>query len=246
MPTARSRLLFLALLTVARPVVAGESPLDRPLQMLAESRQALAGVRDYTGTMIKQERLNGKLQTPHIIQLAVRQQPFSVMLKWLEPQGLSGQMACYVEGWNNGRMRVKSPGLLRVAGFVSVQVNDPRGRQHSNHTIKEVGLAYLLEQFAAQWEKERSLGQGTKVRIGEYEYARRRCWRIETWHDRPDPAFVCYRGVLYIDKETKLPIRAELYDWPRTGGPAGGELIEVYSYINLQFNVGLGDNHFKK
>ena len=50
---------------------------------------------------------------------------------------------------------------------------------------------------------------------------------------------------LYFDKETHLPVRVECYDWPHFDGDKG-EPIEVYSYVNLRANVGLGDVHFNK
>jgi hypothetical protein len=49
--------------------------------------------------------------------------------------------------------------------------------------------------------------------------------------------------VVYFDKESNLPIRVECYDWPHRAGEAG-ELVEVYSYVNLKLNVGLADEVF--
>ena len=40
-----------------------------------------------------------------------------------------------------------------------------------------------------------------------------------------------------------MPIRIECYDWPKPSG-VPGDLIEVYSFINLKLNVGLGDEVF--
>jgi hypothetical protein len=56
--------------------------------------------------------------------------------------------------------------------------------------------------------------------------------------------FFCYRCVVYVDKELKLPVRIEVYDWPTTGGSPNGDLLECYSYINLKFNLGLTDAAF--
>jgi hypothetical protein len=39
-------------------------------------------------------------------------------------------------------------------------------------------------------------------------------------------------------------VRFEAYDWPKAGGPAGGDKLECYSYIDLKFNVGLTDAAF--
>jgi hypothetical protein len=59
-----------------------------------------------------------------------------------------------------------------------------------------------------------------------------------------NPSFYCHRTVVYLEKESKMPIRLENYDWPRQGGPAGGELLEMFGYVNLQFNIGLKDADF--
>ena len=48
---------------------------------------------------------------------------------------------------------------------------------------------------------------------------------------------------VYFDQETKFPVRVECYDYPR-GADDPGELLEVYSYINLRYNVGLGEETF--
>jgi hypothetical protein len=134
---------------------------------------------------------------------------------------------------------------LGAVGFVTIDVNDPRAMQHSRHNITEAGLGSLVEQYAQHWQKERQLNK-TQVRLGEYEYNKRRCVRIEIIHTERDPSFYCYRGVLYLDKETRLPVRSEAYDWPRRGGPAEGDLLEVFSYVDMRFNTGLDDRVFNK
>ena len=83
------------------------------------------------------------------------------------------------------------------------------------------------------------------MRVSDYEFNKRPCTRVETIHpDNRGKHFLTYRSILYFDKETKLPIRIEAYDWPKQGGSPDGELLEVYSYINLRFNTGLGDEAF--
>jgi Protein of unknown function (DUF1571) len=221
-------------------------PLDEPLRLLAKARQTFAGVKDYTCTLIKQERINGKLQPVNVISMMVRNQPFSVYLKWHQPRAQVGQEACYVAGKNGGNMRAKSPGLLGAVGFVSIDPNDPRARKTSNHAITEAGIANLLRRFDRRWRGEYPVNK-TVVRLGEYEYAKRRCIRVETSHPEKVPGvFGCYRNVLYFDKETSLPIRVECYDWPRQGGTPGGDLLEVYSYINLRLNAGVPPSVFNK
>ncbi|HZT80457.1 MAG TPA: DUF1571 domain-containing protein [Gemmataceae bacterium] len=219
------------------------SSMDEPLRLIAAARQAFQGVRDYTCVMIKRERLKGQLQPDNIVEMKVRNQPFSVYLRWLQPKGLAGQQACYVAGRNNGMMRVHLTGLRGAAGWLSIDPRDPRARESSNHTITEAGIGNLIERCSRAWQAEKQMNV-SKVRVGEYEYNNRRCTRVETIHpEKKDGRFQSYRTVFYFDNETHLPIRTEMYDWPRPGNP-DGDLLEVYSYINMRLNVGLGDESF--
>lgn len=220
------------------------SPLDQPLRLAAEANQAFQGIRDYTCLFIKKERLHGQLQPDNVMEMKVRNQPFSVYLRWLGPKSFEGQQACYVAGRNQNMMRVHSTGILGIAGFVSVDPRDPRVMENSRHTITEAGIGHLIGKLLQSWETERRLGK-TQVRIADYTYNRAPCTRVETIHpDNHGGPYTSYRTVVYFDKASHLPVRIEKYDWPRAGGPTEGELLESYSYINLRTNVGLADNAF--
>jgi hypothetical protein len=222
------------------PMVA--SPMDQPLRIVAEARQSFQKVRDYTGTLIKQERINGQLQAENLIGVKFRNQPFSVYMKWYGPKDVAGQEVCFVQGRYNNMMRVRPTGLLGAAGFVSIDPRDPKVTQHSRHTIHEAGIGYTIERLARTWDEARRQGK-TQARINDYEYNKRRCLRVETYYTERVPQAYAWRGVVYFDQETKLPIRTETYDWPRPGVP-GGDLLESFSYIDLRFNVGLTDAAF--
>jgi len=230
--------------TTFPPQSTNASSMDEPLRRLAEARRAFQDVRDYTCVLIKKERLRGVMQPDNVVIMRVRNQPFSVYLRWQQPKELAAQQACYVAGKNEGKMRVHSTGIPGLVGWVSLDPTDERAKKNSNHTITEAGVGNLLVRYGKAWESEKELSL-TRVKIGEYEFNKRRCIRVETQHpEKPDARFVSYRSVIYFDKELHLPIRVEVYDWPRRGGDIGGELNEVYSYINLKLNVGLGDETF--
>jgi hypothetical protein len=217
--------------------------MDEPLRLLATARQNFATVRDYSCTMIKREHLSGQMSPDNVIAMKVRKEPFSVYLRWVEPKAMVGQEVCYVAGKNDGKMRVKSPGLLGAVGFVSLDTNDERARKSSRHSITEAGIGNLLDRYQVGWDAERKLNL-TQVRVGEYEYNKRRCSRVETvLRANPEGKFPYQRTVVYFDKESNLPIRVECYDWPRRAGEAG-EQVEVYNYVNLKLNVGLSDDVF--
>jgi hypothetical protein len=222
------------------------SPFDEPLALLAKGREIYQkNVRDYSCTMISQERIRGELQPENVKTLKFRNQPFSVAMEWLAPKQFKGQEVVFVYGQNNNMMRVKSHGIKGIVGFVSIDPRDPRALEHSNHTIMEAGIWNLMERCRKDWEKERQFNR-TQVQVAEYMFNKSRCKRIEVTSLQKTGERYCFRTVLYLDEQTCLPVRVENYDWPRPGGPPQGEVIEVYSYVNMQFNQNLGDQDFSK
>jgi hypothetical protein len=230
--------------SLANPPAAA-SPLDQAIAWLHEARRNYGAVKDYSCTLISRENIQGRLRDENIIQMKFRAAPFSVYMRWLAPSEFRGQEVAYVHGKNANKMRVHSKGILKIAGFVSVDPNDPRVMEHSRHTIYEAGMGHMVDQTLRNFETERQLNR-TEVRIAEYDYNSRRCLRIENIRPERRPQYQAYRSVMYLDKESKLPVRTENYDWPRAGGPPTGELLEVYSYVDLRFNVGLADRDFTK
>jgi hypothetical protein len=230
-----------------QPAAAVQGPLDQPVAWMQEAKRNYSAVKDYTCTLVSQERVNGKLQNQNIMALKFRQQPFSVYMRWLQPGDISGQEVAFVAGKNNNKMRVNPKGgpLKNLAGWQNIDTNDRRVMEHSRHNILETGIGNLIDQMLKHWENDRKAIK-TEVKTAEYKYQNRLCIRIETIRPDPQGGAYCYRCVLYRDKESKLPIRMEAYDWPRQGGAAEGELLETFSYVNLQFNVGLTDNDFNK
>jgi hypothetical protein len=230
--------------TAHKPLTKGDS-LAEPLALIAKARAAYAKVNDYSCTLIKCERIRGKLTPNHVIALKVRKSPFSVHMLWKEPRALDGQEVCWVEGKNDGNMRVKPSGLLGAIGFVSLEPDDERAKKTSNHLITDTGIGWLIEECGTGWEVERKLDQ-TRVRVGTYDYASMRCTRVEMIHDTSAGGkFHHYRNVVYFDQKTSLPIRVENYDWPRRAGDPG-ELIEMFSYVNLRLNADVPDAVFNK
>jgi hypothetical protein len=220
------------------------SPLDRPLRLIAEARKSFENVQDYTATLVKREQVNGQLLPENVIALKVRNQPFSIHMRWLKPKALEGQEACYVAGRNNGMMRVKPPGMLGAMGFLNLDPRAPQAQQMSRHSITEAGIGNVIERFAQRWESERQTGK-TRVRIGEFEFSNRKCVRVESSHPGSKPGdYYAYRILIYFDKETHLPIRTECYDWPKEGGKPEGDLLECFSFTDLKLNVGLTDEAF--
>jgi hypothetical protein len=217
---------------------------DIGTQLVADARLSYQRVRDYSCTFVKQERIRGVLQPEQVAQMRVRAEPFSVHLKFVGPGSVAGQEVCYVAGRNGGKMRGKAAGLMGAVGFITLDLKDPRAVAQNRHTLDESGIGNLIERIAQGQEAERRAGRA-QLRVAEYTFNRRPCVRLEAVSPpSADGPVYAYRCVTYFDKETKLPVRFECYDAPKPGGDPGGELAECYSYIDLHFNLGLGDAAF--
>jgi hypothetical protein len=212
--------------------------MDAAIALLDQTRSALRRVDDYDCTQLSRERVNGKLLPEQTMYTRARREPFGVYLRFEAPDTVRGQEACFVEGRNRGMMRIHPAGWRGIIGFVSIDTRDPRVFQESRHPITEAGLWSVMDATARYWEMERRVDK-TTVHIEDRTFLERPCTWIETIHpDRSAARYYAYRCVLCVDKATHLPVRIEAYDWPRSNGPAGGELLECYTYLNFRTNRG--------
>ncbi|HEX4589977.1 MAG TPA: DUF1571 domain-containing protein [Gemmataceae bacterium] len=229
----------------SQSVAAAPPQGDRSGQLLAEARASFTRVKDYMGTMVKEERVGGQMQPEQYISIRVRQQPFSVYLKWTGPKQFEGQEAMYVSGKNDNKVKARGSGFAGIVGYVSLDPADPRALKQSRHTITDTGIGHLIETLTRGHEMDRRAPAGqTQVSFREFMFQQKPCTGMETVHRANTGQFYCYRTVVYFDKQTKLPVRFEAYDWPAAGGTPGGEKLECYSYVDVKFNVGLTDAAF--
>jgi hypothetical protein len=220
------------------------SSMDQAIDLLTKARQRFQDVQDYECKLIKRERVNGTLLPEGTATMKVRNNPFSIYLRCESPDSERGIQVCYVAKQNQGKMRVHPNGLFGIFGFVSLSPRDPRALEKNRHCITEAGLGNLLESTARAWAMERRLNK-TRVEISDDVINGHACTRIVTIHpDRNAGSFYGYRCVLWLDKETLLPVGAETYDWPRPAGPARGELLERYRFLDIRCNIGLNDDVF--
>ena len=91
-----------------------------------------------------------------------------------------------------------------------------------------------------------TLNNPIEVYTSDYMFGGRPTTRYEIFTRRPHAYRTFFRAVVYVDKESKLPVRYEAYDQPRAGGAPTGDLMEVYSYTDIRPNVGLGESVFTR
>ena len=83
----------------------GAHPLQPALDLAQQGLAKInANIRDYSCTVVKRERIDGKLGEHEYMFAKIRQQPFSVYLYFLGPDSVKGQEVIYVAGQNDGNM----------------------------------------------------------------------------------------------------------------------------------------------
>jgi hypothetical protein len=222
---------------LAEPQVVSPTETDPLPELLGAARDAYGEVTDYTCTFVKQERVRGRLLDPQTIAMSVRARPFSVHLKFLGPESVAGQEACYAEGRHEGRMRVKPAGWKSALGFVTLDLDDPRAMNQNRHTLAEAGIGSLIDKIARNYGAAVEAGQRPALELTDCCLGPNLCTRVEilpTTESDSDQT-----SVVYFDQRTNLPVRFEAYD-------ASGDLLEEYTYLDLSLNPGVSDCTFHR
>jgi hypothetical protein len=212
---------------------------------LLDARTALARARDYTCHFVKQERVHGKLLPEQTAELHARANPYSVAVRVIAPAGAAGAEAVYVAGKNAGKVRMKPAGAYGIQAWVSLDPADPRIASESRHSVAEVGIAAVIDRLEKIVAIEHRLRNPLGVLSSDYTFAGRPVTRYEVVAGRPHALRYAHTVVVYVDKETRLPVRFEAYDQPAGVRPAG-ELLECYSFVNVKLNSGVEAEVFEK
>lgn len=228
---------------IGKPAIDG---LAAYKMMLAEAKIAYGKVRDYSGHVIHREVVLGKMTADQTAEIRVKTKPASIWLKYVAPNSLMGMELVHVDGRNFNKVRMKAAGEFSPTAFASLDTSDSRVTAHTRMTITEFGIGPMIELLDKNLSIEERLRNAVQVGVSEYKYADRMVTRYEVYTDRAHALRFAYRTVIYVDKETKLPIRMETYDQPSIGGSPLGELMGSYSFINLKFNQGIGEAIFVK
>lgn len=211
-------------------------------KMLIESKSAYAKTRDFVGHIVRQERVNGTLQAEQTGEIRVRTSPFAIDVKMLAPKTASGWETAYMAGRKTDFLRYRPNG---TSSMQSLKLDDPKALANTRHSIQETGLSAILTRAEKMVAVEKKARNPVQIVVGEYKFEEKACMRYEIFCEKPHTLRYAARAVLYIDKETKLPVRWEAYDSPKQGEPTGA-LLESISFVNLKFNVGLTDSAFDK
>lgn len=231
---------------VPRSVVAG-SPVEHPL--MPALRWAYDGLKnaekihDYSATMVKRERIDGKLGGYEYIYVKIRHRPFSAYLYFLDPPKLKGREVLFIEGRNDGKLWAHGTGLEAVFGTVSLKPNSHLAMRGQLYPLTDIGILNLVRRLVEIGEND---SKYEECEVKFYKGAKvkdRVCTCIEVIHPKPRRNFLFHIARIFVDDELNLVIRYASYDWPKRPGQPP-PLLEEYNYLDLKLNNGFADADF--
>jgi len=223
------------------PHPAPEHPVVQAKKAILACQERYRSVRDYTCTFVKRERIDGRLYPAHVMNMKARSQPFSIYFKFQTPN--KGREAIYVAGRHGGKILAHDVGFGKVlAGTLKLDPKGSMAMEENRHPVTEAGIGGLIDTVAKHWAVELTPEESV-IRFQNMQIDGRPCTMIESNHPRRHPGFMYYSVKLYIDQQHGLPVRFEAYDWPKHPGGTP-ELVEEYTYLKLQTNVGLQERDF--
>lgn len=236
----------------AKPVPESEHPLIPVLQTAKGLLQRMEQVEDYTCTIVKRERIGNELRGHEWISMKLRhervqggrvQTPFGVYLGFLGPDEVAGREVLYGPDLYGGKMIVRRGGLRFAYVTVSIAPEGDLAMQDNRYPITEIGLKNLLKRLIEVGEEDLQHGECEVQYFSNAKIDGRTCTAVRITHPVRRPHFRYHRAEIFVDDQLQVPVRYASYDWPeQEGGPP--QLLEEYTYTNLQFNVGLTDRDF--
>ena len=230
----------------------GREALQRNLELLEEGSRKLESIPYYTATFYKQERVHGELCDNQVVELKLRQQPFSVYMKWLA--GDTGQELLYVDGDNNDNLLVRIGGWKgRLLPALNIDPFGSTAMKKSRYPVTELGVGCLTTTLIRDRRLDLQKKCGYRATLSPFHQCNERdCYYFELEYEHPSLSSIYRKTVQYIDQEWSLPIYIKNYTWPQCVSNVDrsqldeSTLIEFYSYADLDLKAKLAESDFSR
>ncbi|MBN2474449.1 MAG: DUF1571 domain-containing protein [Pirellulales bacterium] len=221
-----------------------EHPLMPALRWAYTGLENIEKIQDYSATLVKRERLDGKVGETEYMFVKVRHKPFSVYLYFLGPPALKGREVIYIDGQNNGNLWAHTTGIQdKLVGTISLKPNGVIAMRGQRYPLTELGILNLVRRLIDVAEQDVKYGECEVNYFKGVKINDRTCTCIQVVHPYPRRNFLFHLARIFVDDELNVAIRYESHSWPpqASGRP---ELIEEYTYLNLKLNNGFTDRDF--
>lgn len=159
-----------------------DHPFAPAVKRAKASLAAMAAIKDYSAVMVKQERINGKLNDMEFMHAKIRNEPFSVYLRFLAPKGIRDREVIYIAGQNDGNLIAhESPnrgliGILaqtKLVGSTSLAPTSTLAMIGNRYPITEIGLLNLTKRLIEVGERHAISQRGSQGNLPSESQSRR-------------------------------------------------------------------------
>jgi hypothetical protein len=232
---------------------ADKHPLDPVLQLARDALDSMRrDIKDYKATLLKRERIGGKLGGESVMELKVINPreasegqsavAMHVYLKFLSPSMSKGREVIWIEGANNNQIVAHEGGFKNL-----LTMNlDPEGTiamLGNRYPITGIGMIRLVEKLIEKGQRDRGLGLCEVKVLDHQAVGDRDCKLIQVTHPEKKDGYDFHIAQIFFDSERMIPLRYAAYDWPASASKEP-PLEEEYTYTNVEINVGLTAEDF--
>lgn len=179
-----------------------------PTKWINEAEMKLAQIDSYTSFSHKQERIKGKLKEEEVLFLKFKK-PFKIYMEWVKDPG-KGREVLYVGGWNHNRIKVHDV-WMKTNFTLDLDANSFFAMRSNRHSITESGLENLLRVLGRDLCGRIQSSEFTCRELGDEMVYGCRSIKFEYLFPRDRTrGYYCYRALVNIDPETKVPIRVRI------------------------------------
>jgi hypothetical protein len=204
-------------------------------------------VQGYQVVMQKQERLQGKIQKKETIQVAFRENPFSVSMRWLEGARKADRVV-YVKGENDDMMLAHPAGVAgSLVKVVKRKVDGPEAKEAGRYPLDQFGIKNALVRAVSSMKaakENNALEVGFLGEVPVIEAGNKPCYKLRRTYLQPEADGVM-ELTAYIDKGTWLPV-----GWVMKGkiNPTTGnrDFVAEYFFKDFRLNPEFGADQFKE
>lgn len=205
---------------------------------LATARSRARELTSYTAILEMQEEVNGSLRAMDSIQFKLRQQPFSVYMRWTD----TNQEALFVRGRNEDRLLAKpASGLASLKRLWRLDPESRMAKQSCRYAITESGMENLVNRcddfYAARddWSSvvNCSVSKSSAANNVVTEY----CMQFRDKSVSPE----YLKSQLSFDEASGLLIVVQNFGWSDDKSP---RMVEHYAYRGIDQAATLSDSDF--
>ena len=235
-------------------------PLEPALQVAHETLDLInRTVRDYTCQLVMRERIRGYLKASEFARLKLRREqrdgdriitPFSIYLYFNAPSRVEGREVLYVHNQNNDEMIAKNGGTSNLKEVtLSMKPDSKRAMRGRHYPVTEISMKNIIQRLIDEGERTMRADQNRReCQVKFFDGAKIegrpcRCIQVVFPVRRDNLKFHIAR--IFLDDESKLPVRFAAYSWPKEEG-GRPRLMEEYTFLDVKVNVGLSDLDFDR